>query len=265
MAKGMACEYRATHEFGDDGCCNLCFKAKLVAEKEQQAIDCPPVNLGVDVAVKGGDEPLPDFHVPELPTGWSGTITWNTTAWHTASTPAEQSARLMPLQELSQLQAQAALNVAQGRIDTALGPRIEELKRQYYPFTKAGVLEREAEEARHRFEAEKQRVCEHRALYLGKGEDEHTADCAQCGKFFDEVELDELMAERRHLEQLRLTASQRIAEALAPAMANALQALGPLDIHAARQDSLTGAVVCECGQTFADLGAFTLHRQQEGG
>jgi hypothetical protein len=255
---GMACEYRATHEFGADGCCNLCFKARLVAEKEQAKLDGP-------------DEPLaplqsaPIVTSPPLPTGWTsqmnglpagGTITFPTEMTWTGNTT-----KLMPLTELSWLQVQEAhCKVAGTPTPREWTARIAELQAQYYPYTKTGLLEQAAQEAHRKFVEEKQRVCDHRALTLS--EDGYEADCALCGKYFDEVELDDLQAERAHLEKVELKTSARLAALLLPRLASELGAALP---NLAEQNAALTPdgehVACECGKTFT-MGDWLKHRSE---
>ena len=284
--KGMQCEYRATHEFGNDGVCNLCFKAKLVAEKEQAVLDRPPealvpVNIGVDLAVTAGDEPLvpvysiqaPGKQVFILPTGWDTQVNEsmrqafsNSLASAQANAQAIVNAipyqRMMPLQELGMLQTQKAwLEVDKKPVPAGMLARIEDLQRQYHPYTKAGLAEQAVEDARIAETYAKQKACDHRALQLS--EDGYEADCSLCGKYFDEVELDDLKAERAHLEQVQLKASAKVAALLLPALAKELAVIGTPCKHFDRryESANSAALICNsCGERFSMEQAFALEQ-----
>ena len=284
--KGMQCEYRATHEFGNDGVCNLCFKAKLVAEKEQAVLDRPPealvpVNIGVDLAVTAGDEPLvpvysiqaPGKQVFILPTGWDTQVNQqmrqafgNSLASAQANAQAIVNAipygRLMPLQELSMLQVQEAhLKVAGQAVPAALSAQIKALQAQYHPYTKAGLAEQAVEDARIAETYAKREACDHRALQLS--EDGYEADCSLCGKYFDEVELDDLKAERAHLETVQLKASAKVAALLLPALAKELAVIGTPCKHFDRryESANSAALICNsCGERFSMEQAFALEQ-----
>jgi len=170
--------------------------------------------------------------------------------------------RMMPLQELSMLQTQKAhLDVQMLPVPSGMLARIEDLQRQYYPYTAKGLEDEAAQQAHIDAIHGKQDACDHRALQLS--EDGYEADCSLCGKYFDEVELDDLKAERAHLEQVQLKASAKVAALLLPALAKELAVIGTPCKHFDRryESANSAALICNsCGERFSMEQAFALEQ-----